>query len=238
MRLLHKWLSLLVGLQLLLWTVSGLVFAWLGHDAVTAHGELRAPNTPLLEKSAAVIEPAALLSRQAGAPPLDITLVPVAGEWVYRLQFEGRAELRKAKDGAAFAISEPVVRALADARYAGAGSLQEISLRQPPVMEARGAGAVWQASYDDPTRTALYFSAEDGRFIAARNDSWRLFDFFWMLHTMDFRGRDDFNNPLVILFTTGALWVGLTGVLLLLQVFGVTRKLESGLRSRRWTARK
>lgn len=233
MRLLHKWLSLVVGLQLLLWTVSGLVFAWLEHDAVTAHGELRVPNTPVLERTAAVIEPAALLSRQAGSPPLEITLVPMAGEWIYRLQFDGRAELRRAADGAAYTISEPVVRALADARYAGAGSLQEISLRQPPVMEARDAGAVWQASYNDPARTTLYFSAEDGRFIAARNDSWRLFDFFWMLHTMDFRGRDDFNNPLVILFSTGAMWVGLTGVLLLLQVFGVTRRLESGLRSRR-----
>jgi len=237
MRLLHKWLSLVVGLQLLLWTVSGLVFAWLEHDAVTAHGELRVPNTPLLENTAAVIEPAALLSRDTGTPPTDIILVPMAGEWVYRLQFDGWVELRRAADGAAFAISEPVVRSLADARYAGAGSLQDISLRQPPVMEARDAGAVWQASYDDSSRTALYFSAEDGRFIAARNDNWRLFDFFWMLHTMDFRGRDNFNNPLVILFATGALWVGLTGVLLLLQVFGVTRKLESGLRSRRRTAR-
>ncbi len=27
MRVLHKWLSLILGVQLLLWTVSGLVFA-------------------------------------------------------------------------------------------------------------------------------------------------------------------------------------------------------------------
>lgn len=233
MRLLHKWLSLIVGLQLLLWTVSGLVFAWLEHDAVTAHGDLRDPITPVLERTAAVIEPAVLLSRHAGMPPSDVTLVSLAGEWIYRLQFDDKVELRRAADGAAYAISEPIVRALADARYAGVGSLGEISLRQPPVMEARDAGAVWQVSYDDPARTALYFAAEDGRLVAARNDSWRLFDFFWMLHTMDFRGRDDFNNPLVILFSTGALWVGFTGVLLLLQVFGMTRKLESGLRSRR-----
>jgi hypothetical protein len=99
------------------------------------------------------------------------------------------------------------------------------------VLEARGAGAVWEAAFDDPGRTRLYFSAEDGRFVAARNDRWRLFDVFWMLHTMDYRGRDDFNHPLVILFTTGALWLGISGVLLLLQSFGVTHRLDSGPRS-------
>jgi len=237
MRLLHKWLSLVVGLQLLLWTVSGLVFAWLEHDAVTGHRELREPKIPVLAKTVTVIEPAAFL-HNADTPPLDVRLLPLAGEWVYRLQFDGRVELRRAADGTAYAISEPVVRALADARYAGTGSLRHVALRHPPVMEARDAGAVWEASYDDSADTALYFSDEDGRFIAARNDTWRLFDFFWMLHTMDFRGRDDFNNPLVILFTTGALWVGLTGALLLLQVFGVTARLESGLRSRARTAGK
>jgi hypothetical protein len=94
-------------------------------------------------------------------------------------------------------------------------------LREPPVLEARGAGAVWEAAFDDPERTRLYFSAEDGRFVAARGDRWRLFDFFWMLHTMDYRGRDDFNHPLVILVTTGAVWIGISGVLLLLQSFGL-----------------
>ncbi|HEU4692501.1 MAG TPA: hypothetical protein VFS23_29265 [Vicinamibacterales bacterium] len=237
MRLLHKWLSLVVGLQLVLWTASGLVFAWLEHDAVTAHRELREPKIRVLEKTAIVIEPAAFL-RNADTLPLDVRLLPLAGEWVYRLQFDARVELRRAADGTAYAMSEPAVSAIADARYAGTGSLRKVALRHPPVIEARDAGAVWEASYDDSARTALYFSDEDGRFIAARNDTWRLFDFFWMLHTMDFRGRDDFNNPLVILFTTGALWVGFTGTLLLLQVFGVTARLESGLRSRARTKRK
>ena len=238
MRLLHKWLSLVVGLQLLLWTVSGLAFAWLEHDAVTAHESLRVPETRVLDGAVAALEPAALLARHASPPPLDVTLLSLATEWVYRIQTAERVELRRAADGTAFAITEPLVRVLADARYVGTGNLQQIILRQPPVQEARDAGPVWEASYDDHARTALYFSAEDGRFVAARNDTWRLFDFFWMLHTMDFRGRDDFNNPLVIFFTTGALWVGLTGVLLFLQVFGVTARFKSGLMSRAQTGQK
>lgn len=237
MRLLHKWLSLLVGLQILLWTVSGLVFAWLEHDVVTAHDALQQPPSLTLDSAVAVLEPAAMLARRAGPPPLDVTLLPVATEWVFRIRTTQHVELRRASDGKAFAVTEPLVRVLANSRYAGTGSLRQVVLRQPPVLEARDAGAVWEASYDDPARTALYFSATDGSFVAARNDTWRLFDIFWMLHTMDFRGRDDFNNPLVILFSTGALWVALTGALLLFQVFGVKAKLESGLKSARRTGR-
>lgn len=237
MRLLHKWLSLLVGLQILLWTVSGLVFAWLEHDAVTAHDSLRQPEAPVLAGGVAILEPADLLAQLRGPPPVDVTLLPLATEWVYRVRSAERVELRRAANGEPFALTEPFVRLLAGSRYAGTGRLRQVTLRQPPVLEARDKGAVWEASYDDPARTNLYFSASDGSFIAARNDTWRLFDVFWMLHTMDFDGRDDFNNPVVILFSTGALWVALTGALLLLQVFGVNAKLKSGLRSRRRTGR-
>jgi hypothetical protein len=40
-----------------------------------------------------------------------------------------------------------------------------------------------------------------------------------MLHTMDYRGRDNFNNPLVILAGTCALWLALSGALLLSRSF-------------------
>lgn len=230
MRVLHKWLSLIVGVQLLLWTVSGLVFTWLDHDRVMAHDSLREPDTVVLGAGKRVMEPAALLER--GARPLDVTLLPLLDDWFYRLRFADRVELLRASDGARFVITEPIVRSLAAVRYAGPGTLRSVSLRQPPFPEAREAGAVWEAAFDDTQGTSLYFSADDGHLVTARNDTWRLFDYFWMLHTMDFQSRDNFNNPLVILFATGSVWVGFTGLMLLLQVFGVTRRIESGLRSR------
>jgi hypothetical protein len=231
MRVLHKWLTLIVGLQLLLWTVSGLVFAFLDHDEVAASGSLRSPTPPVLPRGATLLEPGRLLGEGRG-DALEATLLPLHDQWVYRLRFEDRVELRDAKDGAPFAVTGPLGRALAMARYAGTGGLRSVAFRRPPVLEARDAGAVWEAAFDDPGRTRLYFAAEDGRFVAARNDRWRLFDFFWMLHTMDYRGRDDFNHPLVLLFTTGSLWVAISGVFLLLQSFGVTRGLDSGPESR------
>ena len=39
-----------------------------------------------------------------------------------------------------------------------------------------------------------------------------VYDFFWMLHTMDYAGRDNFNNPLIITIGMAALWLSISGV--------------------------
>ena len=222
MRTLHKWLALVVGIQLVLWTVSGLVFAFLDEEKVSAAGSLRSLPPAVLPRGARLLQPG-LLPGIGSGELVDVTLQPLHDQWVYRLRFVDRVELRHAADGAPFVVNEARVRELATERYGGSGALEAVALRAAPVLEARGAGAVWDAAFDDPGRTRLYFSAEDGGFVAARNDSWRLFDVFWMLHTMDYRGRDDFNHPLVILFTTGALWIGISGALLLVQSFRPAR---------------
>jgi hypothetical protein len=216
----HKWLGLIVGLQLMLWTMSGLVFALLDHEDVAAEHVVRALPVVVLKPDVRLVEPVTWLGDYASSEVVDIALIPWHDRWLYRVRLADRVELRQAEDGSRFVIGEAAIRRLATATYAGTGTLRTVSFRATPVLEARGAGSVWQAAFDDADQTSLYFSAEEGHLVAARNDAWRLFDFFWMLHTMDYRGRDDFNNPLVILFSTGALWLGISGALLLIRAFG------------------
>ena len=42
---------------------------------------------------------------------------------------------------------------------------------------------------------------ETGALVRIRNARWRVFDFLWMLHTMDYRGRDDINNLVLRAFS-------------------------------------
>jgi hypothetical protein len=116
-------------------------------------------------------------------------------------------------------VDEAWLRGLALERYAGDGRLIAATLQTEPDIASRASGPVWQAQFDDPQRTALYFAADDGRFIAARTATWRLYDFFWMLHTMDYVGRDNFNNPLIITIGMATLWLTISGMLLLIRSF-------------------
>lgn len=52
----------------------------------------------------------------------------------------------------------------------------------------------WAVAFDHPSGATLYVAAELGTVVRVRNRKLRAFDFLWMLHTMDYHGRDDFNN--------------------------------------------
>lgn len=216
-RKLHKWLSLIVGVQILLWTLSGLVFAWVDHHEVSAEHSVRDIEPEPVNLQSPVPEPSVWLAGSTGSI-YDIGLTTLVGQPVWRVETSQGVTLH-ALDGAPLVLGESLVRELASRRYAGPGALTSLSFEAGPTLEARGAGAVWRAEFDDPERTTLYFSSDDGRLVAARNDTWRLFDWFWMFHTMDYRGRDNFNNPVVIAVGTAALWLVLSGFLLLFRSF-------------------
>ena len=216
---LHKWVALFVGIQLFLWTLSGLVFAVLDHRDVSGELLASAPPKPTLTAEAALTDPSAWMKTYAGRSIHEVSLRPLDGHWVYRIAHAKGIELRRAEDGAPVVIDEAGAERLAVDHYRGGGRLVGVHYLAESTLETRDAGATWQANFDDPAGTRLYFSADDGSLVAARSDAWRLFDFFWMLHTMDYAGRDDFNHPLVILVASAALWIALTGVWLLFRVF-------------------
>ncbi|MGI9245231.1 MAG: PepSY domain-containing protein [Steroidobacteraceae bacterium] len=219
LRRLHKWAALLVAVQLVLWTAGGCVFAWLDQREAAGQQRVAEPAPPRLATTTGILEPARVLRGFAGQRVLEFSLQTVADAWVYRIRFAERVELRRAADGAPFRVDARLVQALAQKIYRGEGRLAAVRYHPHMTLETRGEGASWEAAYEDAMHTRLYFAADDGRFIAARNDAWRLRDFFWMLHTMDYRGRDDFNHPLLVLAATAGVWVSLSGVLLVLRVF-------------------
>ncbi|MDX2416141.1 MAG: 2Fe-2S iron-sulfur cluster-binding protein, partial [Xanthomonadales bacterium] len=99
----------------------------------------------------------------------------------------------------------------------------EITSSEPgmaPDMETRrNNGAYWRVHFSDRANTAIYISASTGEILERRNRYWRVRDFFWMLHIMDYSGRKNFNNSLVISIALIAIWLGISGFLLLFGSF-------------------
>ena len=219
LRKLHKWLGLIVGLQVLLWAVSGLMFAWLDHHEVSAEHSVRAPERAVFTPTVALAEPASWIAEFPSDEILEIRLASMLDQWVWRVETANGVALRSATTGEPLQLTQETVRELAQRHYAGDGRVGSIAFHPASTLETRNSAATWEARFDDERATTLYFAADDGRLVEARNNTWRLFDFFWMLHTMDYRGRDNFNNPLVITIGFAALWLSLSGLLLLLRSF-------------------
>jgi hypothetical protein len=72
----------------------------------------------------------------------------------------------------------------------------------------------WAVTFKHPESVTAYVGANDGQIHAVRTNSWRAFDFLWMLHTMDFSGRDNINNYVLRTFSILGIITVLSGFLL------------------------
>jgi len=116
-------------------------------------------------------------------------------------------------------VDATLATALATASYTGEGDPAPPQ-RLARTLEARDhEGPLWRVDFADSEDTTVYVSAQNGAVLEHRNRTWRLFDVFWMLHIMDYTGRKNFNNPLVVMMGIGGLWMALCGVWLLVASF-------------------
>ena len=81
--------------------------------------------------------------------------------------------------------------------------------------EYRGALPAWRIAFADADRTSVFVAVESGRITAVRTGTWRLYDFFWSLHIMDWKNHEDFNTWWLLAFAIGGLTLGVAGTILL-----------------------
>ncbi len=215
---LHKWTALVIGIQMSLWVAGGLVMSLFDIDEV--HGDLtRAAIEPKplhWDRLAAmdsivsqVAAPIAELSVSAGFSGPQVRLTDINGD-VYQFDAQTGEPLG--------AIEATQALEIAEANYSGDGSGQVPILVHQNSTEHRGRLPVWKVDFDDEAATTLYVAIDNGEVVTRRNRIWRIYDFAWMLHIMDYRERVDFNHPLLVWASALAFLVALSG----LYLIGVT----------------
>ena len=224
LRTLHRWLAITVGLQWLAWIGGGIYFAWSDLDWIHGDHLIRRPSTSLREISPAVVAGVLeyLRRRETVTAWRDVAFVEILGEAVIRVHYRTPAGRRTALFSAADGHPLPPLdreRAVAVARAAftaDAPVVEDTYLREVPAdHEYRGRPLpAWAVTFARPGRPTVYVAAEEGVVSAVRHDGWRVFDFLWMLHTLDFHGRDDIDNPLLRALSLAALGVVASGYLL------------------------
>jgi Na+-transporting NADH:ubiquinone oxidoreductase subunit F len=221
MRTLHKWLGLLIGLQFLIWILSGLGMNLLDARAVSGEDLMAFEHdVQLLEASKQYLEPGQILERLPVESVRSLELKRQLGFWVWRADTNAGVALFNARTGERMQIDEATASRVAQQGYFGAGAIRSATLVQEPTLEAREHPVpIWRIDFDDARHTRYYVGADEGRIVERRNDLWGWFDLFWMLHTMDYVGRDDFNTPWVILVAFLSLWLAISGTVLLVKSF-------------------
>lgn len=217
----HKWIGLVVGLQVLAWMVSGFFMTFVPIEQVRSEHNIRKAEPLDLRAQSDVVAPAAVAALLAGRVT-RLELGEMLGTAVWRADIDGKpAALIDARSGAVLSpLDETGARPIAQADFAGEGTIASATLiEKGPPIEYRGTLPVWQFVFNDEADTHVYVSPASGKVVARRSGLWRIYDFLWSLHIMDYQTRDDFNNWLVIIASAIGLVLTVTGFGILVYRF-------------------
>ena len=166
-RKIHKYLSLAISIQLLLWTVSGLYFSFNKIEDVRGNLYLKPEEqveTPKVNKIS----------------------------------------------------HERALQIVADKTYLKPLSLIEIT-EDKPGSEYRGRDLPLykiESSNKNSKNINIYIDPYSAKIVAIRSNQWRIWDFMWGLHIMDWNERDDIGNVFLKIFSILALLSAISGIYL------------------------
>ncbi len=201
----HKYLSILISIQLLLWTISGIYFAFNQIELVRGE-QYRLPQAFSVDLSKVNLVLDSVKSIQVARRFSEEILIVRKETGTEYLNLEGVALEKLSKTQATSIVS--AVTSLTPL------AVEEINDPEPG-SEYRGRNlplfkVITQDQENDEIN--VYVDAISGQVVAIRSEQWRLWDLMWGLHIMDWETRDEINNWLLKLFSVLALISSLTGV--------------------------
>ena len=214
----HKWLALVIGAQLLIWFASGAIMSFLPIDKVRGEHLVDRETIVAIPGGAVFADPQRIVA-QAGAPVEAMTWRMLDGRPIAEVATKRGIKLFDAVTGRPVPpVDSKLATRIAEAAWKSAKKPKaEASLVKQESPEYRAALPAWRIAFADPDNTSIFVAADTGRITAVRTGTWRLYDFFWSLHIMDWKNHENFNSWWLLTFAVGGLLLGLAGTALLVM---------------------
>lgn len=213
----HKWLMAFVGIQFLFWSITGVYMVTM--DIHYIHGETLAKSEEAKIDLASVDYSIAKLA--ADYPQASqVSLTQSMGRPLYSFinGEQGKVAI-DAKTGAVQALVDEIkAKEIAQYYYALDHEIDNIRLiksakNMPAELSPRHL-PVWRVTFDQFATPTFYISQQTGALVAKRHDFWRLFDWMWRFHIMDYDDGENVSNWFLFLVATLGLMGAITGAVL------------------------
>ncbi len=196
----HKWLMAFLGVQFLIWSVTGLYMVSINIHEI--HGESKLKETDKKLKMVKANYPIEQIQKRYPLA-IELTMTTLVGQPVYRIRTAiGRTHLVSIRNGKELGlVNRKKAIQIASHYYSGQSpiksatlideyddKLNEISPRHIPA---------WKIAFNDLIDTSFYVSQSSGELTAVRHNYWRLFDWMWRFHIMDYKQGDQVSNWLL-----------------------------------------
>jgi uncharacterized iron-regulated membrane protein len=225
----HKWLMLFLGIQFAIWSVTGAYMVFFdidyihGDSLINEHQDKVNPNN--IDYSLAQ-----LYLNHPNAK--QVTIGKFLDKEVYRFNIVTNSNkiryLLDAKNGKLLSpLNENEALKAALYYYAGTGNVSHIELirEKPPFELSKRHLPAWRIDFNHFSAPSLYVSAQTGKLVTKRHQFWRLFDWMFRFHIMDYGDAEDASNSLLFYFALLGVLASFTGlVLMYFKVIKVQQK--------------
>lgn len=221
----HRYLGIFIGIQFLLWTLGGLYFSWTDIDEI--HGDYFRKEKAKINFTSDFISPKVVIEELEETRNIssirNIRMIEISDAPFYEFEVEDKNKTKRlivadavsGKIHAGFSAQEA-------GKIASEALTKPLKIEEIVYLTKENVGGhheyrekplpAWAVTFENDL--TVYLSAENGQIGAFRTNKWRLFDFLWMLHTMDYEGRDNINNYVLRGFSILGIVTILSGFLL------------------------
>ena len=218
----HRWLGLIVSIQLLMWTASGLFFSI--PDITDVRGEQYLSQTHSININQLAREKIVPISAIIDTAKINleanetVLLKHRAGRLIY--QVEKNAPEKKlifdALTGQPMTYITPTEALSIVSARTELSPTEAVLINEPKTgPEFRGRDLpLYKVTVTKPKKGIVYVDPVTGEIAAIRTKLWRAWDFLWSLHIMDYQERDDFSQWLLRLFSALGVLTVLSGIIL------------------------
>jgi hypothetical protein len=190
-RKIHRYLSIFIAIQLLLWTVSGIYFAFNKIEMVRGE-QYRLP-----------LETEYRIFKRLGQEIIETNDNGVKTYSTHPQNFP--VNMLSPEEAITIAKEKTSLNPVSVSLIEKAERGVEYRGRRLPI---------YKVSTDTNDGINIYVDSVTGDIAAIRSDSWRVWDLLWALHIMDYQDRDNINNLLLKIFSILALISSITGIIL------------------------
>lgn len=219
-RSLHKWLALIVGVQALIWFISGAYMTIVPLNIIHGDHLEHSHQAPLNLQE---------IGKRPGMQKIEglqrkyerFELSTLVDRPVIKLSTGKSTEMFDLQTGDLLTpITVQTAEAIAKSAYTGKAAIAGTDwITKAPQEVARRPVPMWAVRFDDLGKTTFYISPQTGEIMARRHQLWRIFDFVWMFHIMDYENRVDVHNNLLRAAIIAAMLMACSGIWLLLYSF-------------------
>ena len=209
-RLFHKYLSLVISIQLLLWTISGIYFAFNKIELV--RGEQY-----LIEQKVSKLNLKEVESSFSGK---NVNFVRRLDEWIIKVETDSGFSYTDLQGQKLDELNTEEVREVVR-QSTNLIPLMAQRIDKPEIRaEFRGRNLpIFKVATSTTDNINVYVDAFTGEVTAIRSDSWRIWDFLWGAHIIDYSERENINNFLIKILSILALLSSLSGIVLFFKTF-------------------